>query len=122
MSLRPAVFRHLLAMLAVLAYTANGAQTHLKFERGETLHILVCGDGASRLKAITLGGGEPAEHTPHTCCGDCTPAPALAAASPAPLVLLSAAAPEPPALRSALAPRRSPLWPGAPPQGPPLSA
>ncbi|MEM1087883.1 MAG: hypothetical protein AAGH90_09140 [Pseudomonadota bacterium] len=114
------LLQRLLAILAVAAYAANGAQPHLVVSEGETIALPVCSVGHVTTKTITIGGGG-LEETSETCCGDCT-TPALApsglkSALRAPLVRtvrLTAKAVD------QISPR-SPLWPGAPPQGPPLS-
>ena len=113
------LFRALLLAVASLGYLANGAQAHLHISQGETLDLMMCGTSANRTVSLEIPG-HPIEETEDTCCGDCMPAfgilpPNKTAVSTA----LFFAQPVPAHLPDALSPR-SPLWPGAPPQGPPF--
>ena len=112
---------HLLALLGLFAYLANGAQAHLRIVPGETISIPICGDGLSRSVEVDVGGHHE-DTSDRTCCGDCLVPLALPVAAPAlPLrAITTSVRPSQPA-RSAGHPR-TPLWPGAPPQGPPQSA
>ncbi|MEO1188649.1 MAG: hypothetical protein AAFW60_06220 [Pseudomonadota bacterium] len=110
--------RVLFLVMAATAYLANGAQAHLKISQGETLELMLCSTGAERAVKMHLPG-EPAQETEDTCCGDCAPSPAILYAS-----LRTADI----ALRHVIVTLhsmptrvhpRSPLWPGAPPNGPP---
>jgi hypothetical protein len=112
---------HLVSLLSLFAYLANGAQAHMRVTPSETITIPVCGDGPSRTIAITIGG-ETEDTSGRTCCGDClmpvinqTDAPALPVRTA--LTLPVAFIPAPYHVHP-----RSPLWPGAPPQGPPSLA
>ncbi len=112
------VFRTLLLALASLGYLANGAQAHLHISNGETMDLMLCGTGSARTISIEIPG-EPIHETEDTCCGDCMPS----VATPPPEVpsfaaVLIFAEPVPVNLPLAVSPR-SPLWPGAPPHGPP---
>ncbi|MEO0982304.1 MAG: hypothetical protein AAFX03_06595 [Pseudomonadota bacterium] len=111
--------RALTFVLATVSLLASGARAHVSIEAGETLQLKLCGDGAGGSVTLDLGGG-PAAPAPHAAC-DCG---LTAAATPpeAPtvptrtLVRYVAYAPsEPPLARPG-----DPLWPGAPPQGPPV--
>ena len=112
------IIRTLLLAIAGLGYFANGAQAHVHVASGESLEIMMCSSGMNRVMTINVPS-EPAQETDHTACGDCVPAFALEAQSP---VLLKAglffAPPVPSDTVLAVFPR-SPLWPGAPPHGPP---
>ena len=113
-------FRVLLLVAASLGYFANGAQAHVRITPGETISLMMCSAGINRMMTTEIPG-EPAEETKGTYCGDCaapaalTP-PAIAQAQPRALF----SQPLPAQMPAAVSPR-SPLWPGAPPQGPPLS-
>ena len=116
----PSLLRFLILALASLAYFANGAQAHLKISHGDSIELMFCSTGAERAVQLHLPG-EPAEETEETCCGDCAPTSAIVYT---PLDVQGAS------LRHAIgtdgpAPvsihPRSPLWPGAPPNGPPVS-
>ncbi|MEM7494360.1 MAG: hypothetical protein AAF296_13350 [Pseudomonadota bacterium] len=112
--------QRLLATLAVTAYAANGAQAHLVVSEGDTITLHMCTSLGTQTETITLGGGG-LEETSETCCGDCT---APIAIKPqiqrtlgpvaVPVIVLAARGVD------QISPR-SPLWPGAPPQGPPYS-
>ncbi|MCI4645343.1 MAG: hypothetical protein MRY64_11205 [Hyphomonadaceae bacterium] len=111
----------LLLFLAIAAYAANGAQTHLRFSAGEAVEIPMCGLGGDRTISLHLGDGDGPEKTSETCCGACMVPGALPADSPQLITgpLQHAALPDT-AYVPAIHPR-STLWPGAPPQGPPLA-
>ncbi|MEM7640008.1 MAG: hypothetical protein AAF269_13215 [Pseudomonadota bacterium] len=114
------MIRFLILAFASLAYLANGAQAHLKISHGDTIELMLCSTGAERAVQLHLPG-EPAEETEDTCCGDCAPTPAILFA-PLPVIdvtLRHAIAATGPALVFVFP--RSPLWPGAPPNGPPVS-
>lgn len=109
---------HFLALLGLFAYLANGAQAHLRIVPGETISIPICGDGLSRAIEIDVGGDHE-DTSDRTCCGDCLVPLALPVTAPVlPQRLISASVWTSQPVRSAGHPR-SPLWPGAPPQGPP---
>lgn len=115
-----AIFRMLLLAIAALGYLANGAQAHLKLSGGETLSLMLCSVDSPRTIELHLPT-EPAQEEPDTCCGDCAPPAAIAPPNTSALTrsvprtqTLSQSLPEP------VSPR-SPLWPGAPPHGPPVS-
>ncbi|KCZ92371.1 hypothetical protein [Hyphomonas johnsonii] len=112
--------RHLLLLLAFVAYAANGMQTHLRLQPGETVSVLLCGNGGGDSVDLTFGDG-PAEADTKACCGAC-----LIAAPVLPQVphLTHPVRGILPTWTAAFAPPvwpGSPLWPGAPPQGPPLA-
>ncbi|MEM1151302.1 MAG: hypothetical protein AAGI03_12210 [Pseudomonadota bacterium] len=108
-------------LAAFTAYAANGAQAHLHFSTGETIEVPMCVPGSGhdiRMTTIQLTDDGPVEIT-HFGCGECT-APAATPGVPEIGVMapatggLKTSAPFAPAVYP-----RSPLWPGAPPQGPP---
>jgi len=114
------ILRRLLAILAVAAYAANGAQAHLTVSEGDTITLHMCTALGTQTETISLGGGG-LEETSETCCGDCTAPIAIEpkierSLGPAivPVIVLAASAVD------QISPR-SPLWPGAPPHGPPHS-
>lgn len=112
--------RLLLLALASFGYMANGAQAHVSVHAGETLNLMLCGTGSTKMVELELPG-QPIEETEDTCCGDCTPSVAISVSAPAAWPDLSRFAdPVPDFLPYPVSPR-SPLWPGAPPQGPPLT-
>ena len=113
-------FRMLLLAWAILGYAANGAQAHVKLSGGESLSLMLCSTDSPRTIELSLPV-EPAEKTTDTCCGDCTaPAAFLPPHMEAPSQALLFAPPVEHSLPVSISPR-SPLWPGAPPQGPPSS-
>ena len=111
--------RFVLLLVALLAYTVNGARLHLTGGVDTVLEIGLCGLGHGKTVTKVIDGG-PIEATDEGCCGDClNPAPPLppAVILPRPLQLAPVLdVPEP-----TTGPQRSPLWPGAPPQGPPAT-
>lgn len=112
-----ALFQYLFAVIAVSGYIANGAQSHLMQHAGETLSIPMCSGSAPNI--IQIGGDAAPVEMTETCCGDCLPAIALPTSNPplpAPYDHYVAQLTPPPHM--SVHPR-SPLWPGAPPQGPP---
>jgi hypothetical protein len=113
------LLQYLFAVIAVSGYIANGAQTHLMQKAGETLSLPMCSGSAPRI--IQIGGDAAPVETPNTCCGDCVLALALPTNNPhllAPSSYYAVQAARPP--HTSIHPR-SPLWPGAPPQGPPAA-
>lgn len=112
---------HFLALLGLFAYAANGAQAHLQMAQGETIAIPICGDGLSRTIEISLGG-EPEDTSSVTCCGDCLLPLALPVSAPSIPVRLIEVRPRAFVQATYFIHPRSPLWPGAPPQGPPALA
>lgn len=117
---RLAVFmRQFVLILAVAAYTANGAQAHLSVDHGETISILVCSERGDRMVDIAVGGGGVEEDT-GSCCGDCVAGLAPGSAAPVRtggmITWAAMAVPSPAPIYPG-----SPLWPGAPPQGPPAT-
>lgn len=113
-----AIIKPFLAVIALAGYIANGAQSHLVMHSGETLELQLCGDGGTRSITIEISGG-PGEFDETSCCGDCIPATALPVTYS---VLPSPVTAHTLNLRvqtvASISPR-SPLWPGAPPHGPP---
>lgn len=113
--------RKILILFAGLAYIGHGGQTHLVFAEGETVSVMICGQGDNRLVEMTFGQDTPPQDTSQDCCGDCHPG--------ADTTALEGAAPYSPALAGLQSLRQVPktligylryqLWPGAPPQGPP---
>jgi hypothetical protein len=112
--------RILLLTVAAFGYLANGAQAHLKITSGESLSLMLCSTDSPRTVTLNLPG-QPAQEELESCCGDCAPPVAIA---PPHVSLqtrsLQFAQPLRSHLPAAVFPR-SPLWPGAPPQGPPAS-
>ncbi|MEM7765932.1 MAG: hypothetical protein AAF253_00415 [Pseudomonadota bacterium] len=107
----------LLAVLAIAAYAANGALAHLVPGGSQVIHVGICGPGGGEL-AVDLGSS-PAEETGDTCCGLCLVAPVLPAEAPVRMLVGLAREPAPLPLDVPAVSPRLPLWPGAPPQGPP---
>ena len=113
-----ATLRILLLAIAALGYFANGAQAHLKITKGETLSLMLCSIDSTRTVKLDLPN-KPAQEEADNCCGDCAPPTAIA--PPRTIQIVRAptfAQPVPSDLPEAVSPR-SPLWPGAPPHGPP---
>jgi len=112
------LLRVVLLAIASLGYLANGAQAHLHISTGETLNLMLCGTGSAKSVAVELPS-DPIEETEDTCCGDCAPTSVIDLAAPTDFAaIIRFADPLPTHLPAPISPR-SPLWPGAPPQGPP---
>ncbi|MEM1106877.1 MAG: DUF2946 family protein [Pseudomonadota bacterium] len=115
-------FRLLALLLALFAYAVNGAQARVAVTPGETLSVPICSlHGDITYMTIDVGGGGPPGEPTHTHCEACTIAAAVPSAPPA---RLTAPAGHTIGLGSPAAPQvhpSSPLWPGAPPQGPPTA-
>jgi len=112
--------RSLLLAIAAIGYLANGAQAHLKISNGESLTLMLCGTDSHKTVELEIPG-DPAEEVSDTCCGDCSPPSALSpprTTFEANITLFGQ--PLPMQLPERVSPR-SPLWPGAPPHGPPTS-
>jgi len=112
--------RLVLFAIASLGYLANGAQAHVNISSGETLNLMLCGTGTAKSISFDLPG-DPVEETEDTCCGDCAPSSVIQVSAPRFVAVIAAfAEPMPMQLPDPVSPR-SPLWPGAPPQGPPTA-
>ena len=113
-----AFFRAVMLIAASFGYFSNGAQAHLVVHPGESLQVMMC--GSKTLKPISLSiPGQPIEETEDTACGDCAAQVAVHLTQPhVSLIALQHARLEIPHLVHRVSPR-SPLWPGAPPNGPP---
>lgn len=105
--------------MASCAYLANGAQAHLQISHGESLDLMLCSTGTERVVQLHLPS-EPAEETEDTCCGDCAPSPVILYASPDVVRIYLCHALATRCRAAAIVYPRSPLWPGAPPNGPPI--
>ena len=110
--------RIILLAVAAFGYLANGAQAHLKISKGESLSLMLCSTDSVRTVQMKLPA-EPIEEKADTCCGDCaTPAAIAPPRIVQPVHAIAFNPPTPLNLPEVVSPR-SPLWPGAPPQGPP---
>lgn len=114
---KAALYRLVCLLLAWTAYAANGAQAHIAWTEGETVAIPYCTVHGTGVLELPIGTKAP--EATNTCCGDCTSPVALAAPelrvpSHVALVPVRHAAPS-----LTVAVQRTPLWPGAPPHGPP---
>jgi hypothetical protein len=114
-------FNRLLTVLFAVAFLGHSGQLHLQFPQGETVSVLMCGSGTHRMVDISFGEEGPPSDTKSECCGDCTlnhdavtpEAQSVANKAELPIRVLLAWQGEP------VHPGR-PLWPGAPPIGPPI--
>lgn len=118
---RMSLVRAALLCLCLIGYTANTAQAHIYVPQGETVDVQMCGLHGDRTVTLTLGQDGPVQLTDDSCCGPC-----LTSAMPGvPILFL----PQPALPRAAPVIRRRGLqpvltysiWPGAPPNGPPVS-
>ncbi|MEO0754768.1 MAG: hypothetical protein AAFY85_08225 [Pseudomonadota bacterium] len=107
----------LLSVLAIVAYACNGALAHVSPAGSLTFHAGQCGPGGVA-QTIVLGD-VPAEETGGTCCGDCLSLPVLSPTPPFRITVPIASRLNAPLPAAPEVSPRSPLWPGAPPQGPP---
>ncbi|MEO1324281.1 MAG: hypothetical protein AAFV59_14875 [Pseudomonadota bacterium] len=114
------IFRVLLLAIASLGYFANGAQAHVHISPGGTISVMMCSTDHARTIEMELPS-QPVEETEDTCCGDCTSTGDVRFTSPvmSAIPVRYAMAHFTPA-SDPISPR-SPLWPGAPPHGPPTA-
>lgn len=112
--------RGFILIVAVAAYAVNGMKAHISFSEDGTILIPVCTVQGTTYLTVNLGGDDPVEET-DTSCGLCMVGQGVETDTPyftPPIVLrefVSAALP------SLSLPHRSPIWPGAPPIGPPTA-
>ena len=114
------IFRVFFLMIASFGYFANSAQAHVHISPGGTISVLMCSTDHARTVEIDLPG-QPAEETEDTCCGDCTTTGDVRLASPVLFAISVHYTIAPFAPKSDPISPRSPLWPGAPPHGPPTA-
>lgn len=112
------ICRVFLLTIASFGYFANGAQAHVHITPGGTLSVAMCSTDHSRTIEMELPSA-PAEETDETCCGDCTSVgdPRLTPVTRHSVLVRHLVRTSAPKL-DPVSPR-SPLWPGAPPHGPP---
>lgn len=109
-------------LAAFLSVTANGAQAHLGMSAPGSIFLPICGPAADQFIVLTVGEPVPVNVEGQTCCGDCMAFAAIVDLAPntlahyAPLVILIPAQPD-----LAYDPG-APVWPGAPPHGPPATS
>ena len=110
-------YRLVCLLLAWSAFAANGAKAHVQWAGDETVAIPYCTPHGTEVLELSIGTEAP--EATNTCCGDCTAPAALAPAEFRLIKALSVApdrrSPRPIPVQT----YRTPLWPGAPPQGPP---
>lgn len=104
--------------LGLFGYAFNGAHAHVHVPGDTVMHVGMCSQTGTKAVSLTLPRG-PIEETPETCCGDCS---TLSVVTLPVCQLLAVVFPT--GIKQSgsehAAPRpRSPLWPGAPPHGPP---
>ncbi|MEM7568876.1 MAG: hypothetical protein AAF337_03690 [Pseudomonadota bacterium] len=106
-------------LIALLAMMLNGAQAHLGFAAEDGDVIQICNAHGAQSITLVLGDPVPASSKAESCCGDCVSVAAVVPSVPSMGTLKEAHQ----SWRLAIATHqiypRSPLWPGAPPQGPP---
>jgi hypothetical protein len=96
----------------------NGAQAHVAAGQSDVFSAAMCG-GGGLVQHIPLDPSGPVDTSSETCCGDCMPSAIEAPAAPSlcrTAVIHHAKAEN---RHGPAAKRRPPLWPGAPPLGPP---
>ncbi len=108
-------------LVAAAGLTANGAQAHVQMRSPDSIDVPMCGNGLNQVVHIAVGDPVPADTSMETCCGDCMEAVALLPPAPAAPVLPGEAIASAPEAAAHLIHPGSPLWPGAPPVGPPAS-
>lgn len=108
-------------LLAAFGLFANGAQAHVQVRSPDSIEVLMCGNGLGHVVHIGVGDPHPVDTGAETCCGECLltavappPEPVLPVRRVASQLTVSEAP-------TAVVSPRSPLWPGAPPLGPPAS-
>ena len=113
-------FKLLLILAAALGYLADGARAHMHTSGGDTIRVMMCGPGETT-KYIDIDVPGDTDEIADKCCGDCTPASPLKAEHPDVLEISTLYAPRALFSTKVSVSPRSPLWPGAPPNGPPAS-
>lgn len=106
-------------LLAAFGLFANGAQAHVQVRSPDSIDVPMCGNGQGQVMHIGIGDPHPVDTGAETCCGDClltaailSPEPVLPARTVVSQLIVSQSP-------TAVVSPRSPLWPGAPPVGPP---
>jgi len=107
----------LLIMWAGLGYLIDGAQRHVQVSGGETIRVMMCGAGSGKYVDIELPGGS--EQIGEKCCGDCAPVYGISPQHPSMTAIAVNYFPIVHIRHFESISPRSPLWPGAPPNGPP---
>ena len=116
---RARAFRVLLILAAAFGYLADGARAHIQVSGGDTLQVMMCSPGGeNRYIGIEIPGDT--EELADKCCGDCAPASPIRPEHPAMFVVAAHYTPQVATHKEMTVSPRSPLWPGAPPNGPPL--
>ncbi len=106
-------------LIAAFAFVLNGARAGVQQDDTGSLVIPICSVDGTRYVRVDIDDDAPAE-TPEAHCGSCLLVAAIvpeACRLAKPLGVFEAAAF---ALPKQALPDRSPIWPGAPPTGPPL--
>lgn len=114
------LLRTALLLVAVLAYALNGASAGVAKAGDGTVLIPICSSEGTRYVSLEVSGDAPAD-MPETKCGDCLLAAAIMPNAVSLTKPVAAFAAAPFALPAQALPDRSPIWPGAPPTGPPLT-
>ena len=116
-----ASIRFLCLIVALFAFVANGAQTHLSFSDSQTVSVPMCHGTTTSMVDLVIGQ-TPVEEDRSSCCGDCSVGFWAATLPELNARVLELVFTTETLSRPVLVFPRSPLWPGAPPQGPPLGS
>lgn len=114
-------WRMLGAVVALCAMALNGAQAHLAVAAGTTETFEICNLHGAQTIVLETGERYPSSSEDQTCCGECVSPVALAPDDPALTSLGHALVDWHAAPLESQTRRHSPIWPGAPPHGPPAT-
>lgn len=109
--------RVLALCFAVIAYALNGAQTGLAIGSDGTILVPICSPDGTRYVSIDTGDTGDAEIVAD--CGACLVIAGLRPDEPFQTPVFMAVSPHPARIDIVDPALRSPIWPGAPPIGPP---
>ncbi len=115
-------FLRVIALLVAAAgLTANGAQAHVQLRSPDSIDVPMCGDGHGGMVHIGIGDPVPSDTSMETCCGACVSVAFALAPTPVLPTWMAEAVVARLLTPASLVDPSSPLWPGAPPLGPPAS-
>lgn len=112
------LLRTVILLIAALAYAMNGAHAGVKKSSDGTLLLPICSVDGTHFISVDIEDKGPAEISDHKC-GACLVAAAIVPATcqlPKPIAVFDG---QPFAWPVRSRPEQAPIWPGAPPTGPP---
>lgn len=108
-----------LLFISLMSVISNGAQAHLGMSAPGKIAMPICGMGDGAVIVLSLGQEAPINAEHESCCGDCVAFAAITQDAPSSVGLFAGRArPQPRQPILSFKPS-APIWPGAPPHGPP---